>query len=170
MSSPLLLAQAYEADCAERFVEAGNLYWRAFEAGEPFDLPTTLRALFIFFDSTDPGVGPGNGLSNDEMDAARQRFHVMLDRLRALGHEDDAEVWRNWIGQLGMDWEYELPSDAMEQFVLRGSREAAWRLAANGDRSWAVVNLASSLRAELAGETTFRADYILHMLRELPVN
>jgi hypothetical protein len=170
VSSPSLQAQAYEADCAERFVDAGNLYWRSFDAGEPFDLPTTLRAVFIFFESTDPGVGPGNGLSNEDMDTARQRFHVMLDHLKALGHDDDAEVWRNWIGQLGMDWEYELPSGAIEQFALRGSREAAWRLAANGDRSGTVMDLASSLRAELAGETTFRAAYILNMLRELPVN
>ncbi|MFK0298978.1 hypothetical protein ACIQTU_07130 [Brevundimonas sp. NPDC090276] len=170
MTRSTLQKQAYDADCGGRFVEAGSLYWQSFDAGEPFDLPTTLRALFIFFDSTDPGVGPGNGLSNEEMDTARQRFHVMLDHLRALGHEDDAEVWRNWIGQLGMDWEYELPPGAMKQFARNGSREAAWRLAANGDRSGAVVDLASSLRAELAGETTFRAAYILHMLRELPVN
>lgn len=170
MSSHSLLHQAYEADCNEQFVEAGNLYWQAFEAGEQFDLPTTFRALFIFFDSTDPGMGPGNGLSREQMDTARQHFHIMLDHLKALGHGDDAQVWHNWIGQLGMDWEYKLPSGALEQFALRGSREAAWRLAANGDRSPAVLDLAWSLKAELANEKSFRADYILGMLSNLSSN
>ncbi len=164
------LRQAFDADAGGRFVEAGQLYWQAYAAGEPFDVPTALRALFIFFDSTDPGVGPGNGLTSDEMDIARQRFHRMLDLLRDLGHDDDAEVWKNWIGHLGMDFEYPLPPGALEEFAKRGSREAAWRLAANSEGPPEVVLLATSLREELSGETTFRAAYVLHMLCELPIN
>ncbi|WGM31652.1 hypothetical protein [Brevundimonas sp. NIBR11] len=162
--------QAHAADVGGRFVQAGNLYWQAFESGDAFDVATTLRALFIFFDSTDPGVGPGHGLSNDEVEVARQRFHRMLDHLNAIGHAEDAEVWRWWIGQLGMDSEHPLPSDALTNFAQHGSREAAWHLAANGDRSQPVVSLVSSLQSDLADETSFRSAYILHMLKEFQVH
>jgi hypothetical protein len=165
-----LLDQAYAADVGGRFVEAGNLYWQAFESGDAFDAATALRALFIFFDSTDPGVGPSHGLSNDEIEVARQRFHRLLDHLDAIGHAEDAEVWRWWIGQLGMDWEHPLPFDALTAFAQRGSREAAWHLAANGDCSQPVVSLVSRLRSELSEETSFRSAYILHMLKDFQVH
>ena len=169
MSSPTIQS-AYDADASGRFVEAGRLYWAAFEAKQPFDLKTTLRALFNFFDSNDPGVGAGHGLSVEEVKVANERFHALLDHLRSLNHADDAEVWRNWAGQLGMDCEYPLPAGALAEFVKRGSREAAWRLAAGSDRSPEVLLLVSQLRTELADETTFRSAYIQHMLRDLQVH
>lgn len=106
-------------------------------------------------------------MSVEEIKAAKEHFHAMLDHLRTLDHADDAEVWRNWAGELGMDWEYPLPAEALAEFAKRGSREAAWRLAARADCPSEILSLASQLRTELAGETTFRSAYVLHMLRHL---
>ncbi len=161
-----LVSQAHAADISGRFVEARDLYWRAFEAGERFDHATTLNALFVFFDSTDPGVSAGHGLPPSEVDAAREHFRLMLNHLENLGHPDDAEVWRWWIGRLGMDASHLLATEALVGMAQRGSREAAWILATDGNRTPEVVTFAANLRTELETEKTFRSAYVLHMLKD----